>query len=212
MKARKLNVFATLDEQSEQLGWLRVFADDVAELSAVVGNLLALHRHVGIETIEKRMNEHPDFWGPMLLALQTNMMVVIGRLFDIGRRTDLKSIMSFAASRKQLASEKDRFDRLATEHKSLIENANKMRNNVFAHSSQDRKLHVAFGFRDMTLNEVEELCRKLISASDLLASAIFEGSNFGPRLKQDQLDCDIALASDAWSALFTHQDSKQTTP
>src|SRR4051812_12709106 len=97
-RAKKLSIFSTTDEQIEVTGWLRIFTDDVAELSSVLGNLLALERHPEIEKIEARMNRHPDFWQTVNLALQTNLLVVVGRLYDTGRRTALKAMVKFAKS------------------------------------------------------------------------------------------------------------------
>jgi len=201
-KQSKVSIFSTLDEQAEVLGWLRIFTDDIAELSSVLGNLLALERHPEINKIEERMNQHPEFWQTMLLALQTNLLVVVGRLYDTGRRTSLKSILKFAGSRKQLRALTGRFDTAATTHASLIEKVNMLRNNVFAHSSEARKLHIAFGFEGITWGELEALCRELTSLADALAVAIFNGRSFGPRLSLDQLDRDIASAGEAWTALL----------
>jgi hypothetical protein len=77
-----------------------------------------------------------------------------------------------------------------------------LRNNVFAHSSEARKLHIAFGFEGIKWNELEALCRELIFLADALAAAIFDGRSFGPRLRSDQVDSDIASAGEAWSALL----------
>ncbi len=187
------------------LGWLRIFTDDVAELSSVLGNLLALERHPEVDKIEERMNQHPEFWQTMLLALQTNLLVVVGRLYDTGRRTALKSIVKFAGTRKQLSDITGRFNGAAKTHASLIEKVNTLRNNVFAHSSETRKLHIAFGFEGMTWDELEAFSRELISLADALAVAIFERRSFGPRLRGDQLDNDITRASEAWSALINKE-------
>ena len=124
------------------LGWLRIFTDDVAELSSVLGNLLALERHPEVDKIEERMNQHPEFWQTMLLALQTNLLVVVGRLYDTGRRTALKSIVKFAGTRKQLSDITGRFNGAAKTHASLIEKVNTLRNNVFC--SFQRNSQIAY--------------------------------------------------------------------
>jgi hypothetical protein len=201
-KKSNLSIFSTSDEQIEVLGWLRIFTDDLAELSSVLGNLLALERHPDLDKINERLNRHPEFWQTMLLALQTNLLVVVGRLYDPGRRTALKSIVKFAGARKQLSDVTEGFNGVAKKHASLIEKVSALRNNVFAHSSETRKLHIAFGFEGVTGDELEAFCGELISLADALAVTIFERRNFGPRLRLDQLHDDIAQASEVWSALI----------
>jgi hypothetical protein len=137
----------------------------------------------------------------MLLAQQTNLLVVIGRIYDTGKGACLKRILKFTSTRKQLAEVTERFEKIETKHAKLIAQVDRLRNNVFAHSSENKALHAAFGFEGLTWDELEAFCRDLISSCDALAVAIFDGKSFGPHLEVTQFDQDLVQATDAWTSL-----------
>jgi hypothetical protein len=167
----------------------------------LLGAQLALAKLPEDDPIYEALNQHPGFWNSILLAQQTNLQVVIGRIYDTGKRACLKRILKFIRTRKPLAEIAERFDEIEAKHAGLLEKVDRLRNNVFAHSSENKLLHIAFGFEGLTWAELEAFCRDLIITCDALAVAIFEGPNFGPRLSVSQLNLDKEQAAKAWEAL-----------
>lgn len=199
--SKLLGVFATSDEQSEILGLMRVVSNDVAELSALLGAQLALARLPENDPVYERLNQHAGFWNTILLAQQTNLLVLIGRVYDNGKGACLKRILKFIGTRRQLTQVAVLFAGIEHKYGGLLAKVEKLRNDVFAHSSENKRLHIAFGFEGLTYPELEAFCRDLMTACDALETAIFEGRSIGPRLNVNQLDLDLAEAAKAWEAL-----------
>ena len=154
-KQSLLTAFATQKEQTDFLGWMRVLTDDVAELAASLATELSLAKFSEYDPVYERLNLHPSFWNAILLAQQTELLVVIGRIYDTGKGACLKRITKFIAKRKWLEHFAARFQQIEAKYAPLIGKVNNLRNNVFAHSSENKSLHVAFGFEGLTWVELE---------------------------------------------------------
>ena len=143
--------FATAQEQSTFLRWMRLLRDDVSELSGSIGILVALSKRSEDHGLISVLNRNPAFWNSILDALNTSSFVVMGRIHDTTGDAYLKNVMRFLKTRKALSGIARHFGGFAATHGTLIIKVRKLRHNVFAHIAVTRPESIAFDFEGLTM-------------------------------------------------------------
>jgi hypothetical protein len=192
--------FTKPDEKADLLRRMRLFSEDVAELSSALAIPIVLSRRSADAHLIDALNRHPAFWNSILSALQTSSHVIVGRIHDNTRHAYLKEIKAFLKKRKEGAEILERLNALEKQHANVIERMVTLRQKVFAHADFDRPVHEAFGFRDITPDQVEAYWFDLAHAARLLADTVFAG-DYGPKLDPNLLREDLARADEALSSV-----------
>ena len=194
--------FATAQEQSTFLRWMRLLRDDVSELSGSIGILVALSKRSEDHGLISVLNRNPAFWNSILDALNTSSFVVMGRIHDTTGDAYLKNVMRFLKTRKALSGIARHFGGFAATHGTLIIKVRKLRHNVFAHIAVTRPEFIAFDFEGLTWDQLEVYWRDLAITTARLERCVFGGDDYGPQLNANMLDDDIERANQALDLLL----------
>jgi len=192
--------FTNPEEEADLFRRMRLFSEDVAELSSAIAIPIALSRRSANAHLIDALNRQPTFWNSILAALQTSSHVIVGRIHDNTRHAYLKEIKGFLETRKEGTEVLERLNALEKQHVKVIERMVMLRQKVFAHANFDRPVHEAFGFRDITPDQLEAYWLDLAQAARLLADTVF-ASDYGPQLNPNLLAEDLARADQALSSV-----------
>jgi hypothetical protein len=194
-RSGRKSLFATDEEQVRVVRQLRLLRDDVAELSELVGILIALSRRGSDHELIKALNQNSSFWNGVLGALSTSVFVCIGRIHDTRKEAYFRKIIEFAKTRNALSQNAKQFEQLTKAHDVLIGKVLRLRNAIFAHTSFNAPEHIAFGFEGLTWDQVEAYWRDLAQAAKALETSIF-GARYDPATNIDMLNEDIGRANE----------------
>jgi AbiU2 len=192
--------FTNPKEKTDLLRRIRLFTEDVAELSSALAIPIVLSRRSADTRLVDVLDKHPAFWNSILSALQTSSHVIVARIHDKAGDAYLKEIKKFLKTRKEGTEVLERIDALEKQHAKVIERMVTLRQKVFAHADFNRPVHEAYGFRDITPDRLEAYWLDLARAARLLADTIFAGE-YGPKLDPNQLAEDFARADQAISSV-----------
>jgi AbiU2 len=160
--------FATNAERNRFLRLMRLFVDDVSELSACLSILIALSHRSQDDQLRTALDRNGSFWNSILASLYTSSFVIMGRIHD--RAGCLPKLKRTLARYKSMASVSTTFEQLERNHQSFLDQVLRQRNRVFAHTDIDRPLLIAFGFHDLTWAAVEKYWLDLAHATKLLGN------------------------------------------
>ena len=93
--------FASPEEKAELLRRMRLFSEDIAELSSAIAIPIALSRRADDAALIAALNKNPAFWNSILSGLQTSSHITVGRIHDNTRNAYLKEIKRFLGTRKE---------------------------------------------------------------------------------------------------------------
>jgi hypothetical protein len=126
----------------------------------------------------------------------------LGRIHDDSRNAYLKKIIKRLEGYKSMAEHADRFKAIDKSHKLLLKRSRKLRDNVFAHTSDIRRLVIAFGFDGITWNLFSSYWQDIASAAEALERNLF-GCSYGPMFDAHQLQDDMDKANTFLDAIST---------
>jgi AbiU2 len=193
-------VFATETEKADFLRRMRLFAEDIAELSAIIAIPIVLFRRSGDKALIAALNNNPRFWNAVLSGLQTSSHVIIGRIHDKSRDSYLNEIKRFLRTRKEGSEALATLERLEKAHVTLIKRMVNLRQKVFAHADFNRPVYEALGFKEIRADDLEAYWRDLSSAMVRLEQSVFSGVHH-PKHKPSSLHEDMRQANEAFDSL-----------
>lgn len=185
--------FANIKEKSDYVSMCRLLADDFGELAVFLGPLLALHDQGSNRDLESALEDDTEFWNSAMSAWIGSCCVIVGRIHENSSKTPLQKVRTFLKRyRKDPAkSTADKLDACLDANKGFIDHVLELRHNVFAHTTPNTQLWLAFGFDKLTWKDFERYWSDVARVYETLERSTF-GQDYGPKfsstLLQEKID------------------------
>lgn len=186
-------IFGTESERTKFVHWVRLLVGDLTILARSTGILIALSERENDEALAENFDKDPAVWNTIFYSVEHDAFSALTRIHDNGKRAILKKIKGglSPAPMRDLISKA--FDAVSTKHRMLLGAATRMRNGVFAHTSENSDIVAIFTFRDLHWNDLRAYwCDMAPVALRLERSAL--GDRYYPRFEVDRMETAIADA------------------
>jgi hypothetical protein len=167
--------FPDPSQKSKFFRTLRLVHDDTSSYAHSAAPYFAINQHADDLVMIAKLNADATFWNSVLASLQSTAVISLARLHDKSKNKShlLQFIRLLQKQSRECVEAANQLEQAISQQQPFIDRILTLRNELFAHTSFEAPLVIAFGFEGLALSGFREYWFTLMPALVECQSAMF---------------------------------------